>query len=204
MGEGRKRLSLGEQRDGAAIGGNGVFGLRLPRLQQREATPRIADGAGDVERIARARAAAGGGTGYGRAAQRGEPEGARALCGQADGVSAQQWHLEFGKHRLQPVEERSIPAFIAGQAIAHQHAHRCGTLGGKVGQIDRNQLPRDIVGRITGQEMDMLDDHVVRQHKPGAADIQHGGIVHQPARGVMGGDRAQRFDEAGFGHRREA
>ena len=58
-----------------------------------------------------------------------------------------------------PARNAAIPR-VVGQRIIQQHRLRPRALGGQIGQIDRDQLPRDIRGRIVGQEMHPLDQRI--------------------------------------------
>src|SRR3546814_9229360 len=65
-----------------------------------------------------------------------------------------------------------------------------------IGQVHRDELPRDVLRGLVGQEMDALDDHVVREHQP----FEQRRIVSEPARRGVGRDVAQAGDEIGFVH----
>ena len=127
------------------------------------------------------------------AADRGQPQRARRPA--ADRIPAQQGCAIMVEHFGQPIEEAGVPV---AQHEAQQHAHRLRALGGEVGQIAGHQFPRDI-GRISiGAEMHAFHHHVMRQHQRLAPDVEHGGVVRQPARARMQGQGAQHPKKGGL------
>ncbi|MCY1187015.1 hypothetical protein D9M73_279440 [compost metagenome] len=52
------------------------------------------------------------------------------------------------------------------QRVIQHHAHRHRALGGEIGQVGRDQLPRDIPGGIAGEIMHALDQSIAGQHQP--------------------------------------
>ena len=48
-------------------------------------------------------------------------------------------------------------------ALAVAVARDGAVYAGEIGQIDRDQLPRDVGRRVLGEEMDAFDDHVMGQ-----------------------------------------
>ena len=102
-----------------------------------------------------------------------------------------------------PVGEGAVPCLVA-EREAEQRAERSRAFGGEVGEVHRDQLPGDIAGRVVGQIVDALDEHVVGQNERFAADLQHRRVVHQAARRRIGGQPAQGGDEGGFVYRRSS
>jgi hypothetical protein len=117
---GREGNPLGEAGDRAVEGGE-VFGHAL------EAQHRPPDHTGEIDMVARLRAASGRNGGVDRPPDRGEAEAARALG--RNRIPAQQRCAVGGQGLVQPFEKARI---IAAQRVAEQHANRFGTLGGKV------------------------------------------------------------------------
>ena len=77
--------------------------------------------------------------------------------------------------------QASVDALGPGQH--RQIAQRIGTHRGEVGQVDAQELARDQVGRVVGQEVDVGDDRVLGDHQllPGR-DIDQGRVVGQAER----------------------
>ncbi len=63
-----------------------------------------------------------------------------------------------------------------------------GTLGGEIGQIDRQRLVADGVRRVVFEEMHALDERIAGHHKLVAfGDHEDGGIVAQTKRAGLRG-----------------
>ncbi len=179
----------------AAIGGQACLVRRRLPQPHRQAKTRVADAARHPQLVAGPRPAARRRPARRRAADGGESEAARRAPRSPHRIAAEQGDAETAEHQRESLGKSRIPRRIA-QAVADEDADRLRPLGGKVGQVDGDQLPRDVLRRVVGQEVDALDDHVVRQDQP----LPLRRIVGQPARGGIGGDSAQARDEFGFAH----
>ena len=190
----RQRLSQRQLGLRATVGAKAAF-IRLELAEpHRQADAGVADRAADPDLIAGARAAARRSPSGGGASDRGQPQAARGARRNPDRVPAEQRQREAAKRNVESPREILVPRRVAGQAIAEQHAERRGSLRREIGQVDRDELPRDILRCLVGQEMDALDEHVVREHQP----LPDRCIVGEPARRGVGRNAAQPGDEIGF------
>jgi len=194
MREAAEHAPLGEARGRAAIA-CGEFGGTLRTACDGEAGAGIADRPGDPERVILAGAATRGG---GRvAAEGGDGEDARGARGQAHGVAAEQCGAAGREHLGEAGQERAVPG-VVGQRIVEQEAVGLRALAGDVRKVGRDELPRDVLRRVVGQEVDALDQRVGGDDE-GRMD-QPGGIVAQTPRCRMERQGAQGGQKFGFGH----
>src|SRR3546814_18832411 len=66
-----------------------------------------------------------------------------------------------------PVGKGRVPRVVTGQAVAEQHPDRHRALCRKVGEIHRDELPRDVLRAFVGKEMHPFEDHVMGDRKSG-------------------------------------
>ena len=118
---------------------------------------------------------------------------AAALC--ADRVPPKQRHPECLDHGTQSGEE-ALVCFT--QHMRNQHAGRRSALRGQVGQVNRDQFPRDIGRILVLADMDPLDQRIVRYHQRVIAKGKDSCIVFQAAGGGILCQRLQRGDEVAF------
>ena len=156
-----------------------VLGHREP-AQDAQAERRIAERAGHPDVVADLRAGPQQRLPAGNQAQDGERECQRAMG--RGGIAAQQVATEALLVGHQPGREPPQPGIrnALGPGQHRQIAQRIGTHRGEVGQVHAQELARDQVGRVVGQEVDVGDDRVLGDHQllPGR-DIDQGGIVGQ-------------------------
>ena len=111
--------------------------------------PGIADRAAHPQQIARPRAASRRRATRRRAPDRGQPERARRRP-----PASAPYRRRAAPRRTPPAPRRAPRANAASQARSPprpqpgQHADRHRALGGEIGQVHRDELPRDIAGRI--------------------------------------------------------
>ena len=185
----RQGAPFGQQRTGAAI--SEVVGAARPAIGHSQHCP--AKRAGDEDRVACTRAA---------------PVGDGRVRGPADSGAAP-YAASIGAHRvaaqqrggigLEHLPEARDEAFVGvAQHMRNQHPDGGGALGGKIGQVHRHQLPRDVGRVLVLADMDALDQRIVCQDKLFAADLDNRGIIVEAARGGCVGQRPQRGDECAF------
>ena len=120
----------------------------------------------------------------------------RRTVGKRDRVARHKCQARSFRAGLNPVEKPGFPLIVAIEGQRQQGAGRRRAFGGKVGQVDRNQLPPDALGRIGGQIMHALGDAVVGDHQ----SAEQRGIVAQAARFGRRRDPPQPRDHLGFVH----
>ena len=90
------------------------------------------------------------------------------------------------------------PPPLVVRTSAEQHAKGPRALGGKVRQVCRDQLPCNVGKVLVGHGVDAFDHRVMRQDKRFGAELEHGAVVFQRARGRVGRNVTQGGDEPGF------
>ena len=128
----------------------------------------------------------------------GQPDRAPSGCirrWRGHGVASQQGRIESVQRLAQAGKK---PRVIAAKHIAQQNARRHRSLGSKVGQVGGDEFPGHVRHVLRGQPVHAFDHHVMRQHQGFAAELEHGGVVDQPARRGIVRHRAQRGNEAAF------
>ena len=130
------------------------------------------------------------------------PSARGAPAGIDDRVAAEQRQAEGGRAPCPSPSAKARSQSLVAERVAEQHADRPRALGGEVGQVHRDQLPGDVAGRIVGQIVDALDDHVVGEDERLAADLEHRRVVEQAARagGIASASaRSERSMKSDFG-----
>ena len=110
-------------------------------------------------------------------------------------VTTQQGDTKGFENFLETVYEAMI---VSSEHMRQQHPGGFRPLGGEVGQVHRHQLPGDIGGVLPFENMNALDQGVMRQNKVFAAYFQNRGIILQVAGPCRGGEGAQAGDEVAF------
>ena len=87
---------------------------------------------------------------------------------------------------------------VHAQHVGNQHTDRLCALGGQIGQVHCNELPGDIRRILPLEDVNPVDERIVRQDEGLAPEPDNGRIVFQSARGPMARKRAQGRDELGF------
>ena len=115
-----------------------------------------------------------------------------ALAIAAHRVAAQQRNPVLRGNLLQAFDKARV---IIAEHVRNENADRLRSLGGKVGEIHRDQLPGDIRRILPFEDMDAFDHGIVREHQRFATELDDCGVVLKPPSFGTGRQRAQRGDE---------
>ena len=104
----------------------------------------------------------------------------------------------MAKHLFQTGGKCPVPIIITKHETK-QHTNGRSPLRREVGQVRRNEFPRDIGGICIGSEMHIFGHHVVRDDQAAVAQFNDRRVIQKPARRRVFREATQYIDEGGFG-----